>query len=638
METTTRPALTIGMAHFDDFHGLYFTVQALRLYHAANRPEIELVVVDNSPTTPHGQMVKSFLEGGGGGAGFAAVRYVAHAENTGTSATRDLIFTHATGEAVLVMDCHVLLMTDVVDRLLEYYADNPGTPDILSGPLVYDSLQHITTHFDDRWRGEMWGTWGAAWQCGCGSDGVRFALVEDAQMATPRLLQAGEVPVKSCHACGTKIPIRSWPGHEVAYADKGFRPLGHDPDEPAFEIPGMGLGTFSCRRDAWPGFNEHARGFGGEELYIHGKFRARGGRAMCLPWLRWVHRFGRPDGVRYPLTRWNKVRNYVLEFQEMGWDMDPIHAHFVATDLFAEADWARLVADPVGATETKAPGCGGCGSKTKEPFDSLEAAFSSVVAVQRDLNEHMPELRRLAGLVDRVTEFSGRQESTVAFMAGDPKALTSYQMETTKVLPRCLPLVEDRGYTVEQKRSSQVLTIDETDLLFLDGEHTYANLSGELGRYAGNVTRFIVMHDTHIYGQSGEDGGPGLMAAVGDFLRDAPEWSIISHTVQQYGLTVLGRQADDKPQLPGKITMATNLAKAVAGHVASGMGKTEDDLFVARLEVCNLCSQRNGEQCAACGCFLTQKAGMESQQCPLGLWPAAAGDTPAIPPMAGGGA
>ena len=69
MGTNHRPALTIGMAHFDDFHGLYFSVQALRVYHAAHRPEIELVVVDNSPTSPHGKMVKSFLEGGGGGVG-----------------------------------------------------------------------------------------------------------------------------------------------------------------------------------------------------------------------------------------------------------------------------------------------------------------------------------------------------------------------------------------------------------------------------------------------------------------------------------------------------------------------------------------------------------------------------------------
>jgi hypothetical protein len=39
------PALTIGMATYDDFDGVYFTVQALRLYHDLR--DTELVVVDN---------------------------------------------------------------------------------------------------------------------------------------------------------------------------------------------------------------------------------------------------------------------------------------------------------------------------------------------------------------------------------------------------------------------------------------------------------------------------------------------------------------------------------------------------------------------------------------------------------------
>ena len=49
---------------------------------------------------------------------------------------------------------------------------------------------------------------------------------------------------------------------------------------------------------AWPGFPAAFRGFGGEEAYIHEKFRRAGGRRLCLPWLRWMHRFGRP--VAFP--------------------------------------------------------------------------------------------------------------------------------------------------------------------------------------------------------------------------------------------------------------------------------------------------------------------------------------------------
>ena len=49
---------------------------------------------------------------------------------------------------------------------------------------------------------------------------------------------------------------------------------------------------------------------------------------MCLPFLRWVHRFGRPDGVKYPLTLENKLRNYFMGHLELGLDTEPIIEHF----------------------------------------------------------------------------------------------------------------------------------------------------------------------------------------------------------------------------------------------------------------------------------------------------------------------
>ena len=90
----------------------------------------------------------------------------------------------------------------------------------------------------------------------------------------------------------------------------------------------QGLGVFSCRKDAWPGFNPLFRGFGGEEGYLHEKVRQRGGRTLCLPWLRWGHRFGRPSGVPYPVLLHDKVRNYVIGHTELGLDLQPIWDHF----------------------------------------------------------------------------------------------------------------------------------------------------------------------------------------------------------------------------------------------------------------------------------------------------------------------
>ena len=85
---------------------------------------------------------------------------------------------------------------------------------------------------------------------------------------------------------------------------------------------------FSCRKDAWLSFNPRFRGFGGEEGYIHEKFRRAGRRCLCLPALRWMHRFSRPGGVPYRLTVEDKLRNYLIGHAELGMDIAPVLRHF----------------------------------------------------------------------------------------------------------------------------------------------------------------------------------------------------------------------------------------------------------------------------------------------------------------------
>jgi glycosyl transferase family 2 len=247
-------AMTIGMATYDDFDGVYFTIQGLRLYQ--DLTDTEILVVDN-----HGcDATQKFVES------VPNARYIRATRTIGT-AVRDLVFSQAKGDAVLCVDSHILFVPGAVARLRQYYADHPQTRDLLQGPLLYDDLTSISTHFEPEWRSQMWGTWSTD-------------------------------------------------------------PRGIDAEGEAFDIPSQGLGVFSCRRQAWPGFNPAFRGFGGEEGYIHEKFRQRGDRTLCLPWLRWVHRFGRPKGVPYPLTVEMKLRNYIIGFTELGLDTKEAEAHF----------------------------------------------------------------------------------------------------------------------------------------------------------------------------------------------------------------------------------------------------------------------------------------------------------------------
>jgi hypothetical protein len=252
--------LTIGMATYDDYDGVYFSLQALRMYHPEILDDTEFVVVDNHPEGRCAEPLKK-LEGS-----IANYRYVPHNDWGGTT-TREIVFAESNAELVLCMDCHVFVVPGAIEKLLAYCDASPDSKDLLQGPLVYDDLDTFSTHFEPKWREGMYGCW--------------------------------------------------------ATDDRG-----RDPDAEPFEIPMQGLGLFACRRSAWPGFNLRFRGFGGEEGYLHEKFRQAGGRALCLPFLRWMHRFNRPIGIPYVNTWDDRLRNYMIGFDEVGWDTLPVEEHF----------------------------------------------------------------------------------------------------------------------------------------------------------------------------------------------------------------------------------------------------------------------------------------------------------------------
>ncbi|HEV2311073.1 MAG TPA: glycosyltransferase family 25 protein, partial [Acidimicrobiia bacterium] len=54
----------------------------------------------------------------------------------------------------------------------------------------------------------------------------------------------------------------------------------------------------------------------------------RGRRTLCLPFLRWVHRFDRPGGTQYPNQWEDRVRNYLVGWDELGLELDEILDHF----------------------------------------------------------------------------------------------------------------------------------------------------------------------------------------------------------------------------------------------------------------------------------------------------------------------
>ena len=213
-------------------------------------------------------------------------RYVPWDEQQGTAPPRDQVFRQARGEIVVCIDAHVLIAGGALRRTLAWLDDNPQFDGLFQGPLQYDSGA-ISTHQTPTWGAGMLGQW-------------------------------------------------------------ALDPRYRDDDTPPFEIPLQGLGLFGCRRRDWLGFNPWFREFGGEEGYLHDKYRQDGRPVVLLPWLRWVHRFGAVgQHAHYPSSMRQRILNYLHARAELNQDLDDIHAHFYGVSPHGlgrdPAEWVELL-------------------------------------------------------------------------------------------------------------------------------------------------------------------------------------------------------------------------------------------------------------------------------------------------------
>lgn len=159
-----------------------------------------------------------------------------------------------------------------------------------------------------------------------------------------------------------------------------------------------------------------------------------------------------------------------------------------------------------------------------------------------DIHEHLPRLRALASGLDHVTELGTRwaDGSTVAFLAAQPTTLSCFDINDCPDLDRLRPLA-GRTHLAFTKADVLRTELVQTDLLFIDTWHRYAQLSAELWMHGAKARRYIVLHDTVTFGYHDEDGaGPGLWLAVEEFCAPGT-WRVSEHYENNNGLTILTR-------------------------------------------------------------------------------------------------
>lgn len=174
-------------------------------------------------------------------------------------------------------------------------------------------------------------------------------------------------------------------------------------------------------------------------------------------------------------------------------------------------------------------------------MSTLQSLYDTACRTNTDIHQHLPVLRSLAAQCGHVTEMGVRTaQSTIALLSAQPKVLVSYDIVDC---PAARALLPHRGQTEFSfvVGDSREITIEPTELLFIDTLHIYDQLKVELERHASKVSRWIVLHDTTTFGEHGEvRGTKGLWRAVEEFL-ELGEFKLAERRTNNNGLTTLER-------------------------------------------------------------------------------------------------
>lgn len=640
--------LTVGMPTYGDFPGVFMSITSITTYHQEVLPYIEIVVVDNGygdqRVADHSRDTENLINNLQ--RNNIRARYIRYNQVIGTAAAKQKVVEEAAAPWTLLMDSHVILPAGTLSKVLDFVSNASNNDNNLyHGTLLSETQQPIATHFDDVWRGEMWGIWGL--------------------------------------------------DHQGIY-----------PNGKPFVIFASGLGLALFRTASWPNFHPSFKGFGGEEVYIHMKYRRQGGQVYCIPWLRWIHRFGRTGSSAPPATIIDKVRNYIIGHKDLGLSLDRVYNHFVLgknedgstykVNTIPESVWNSLVQEEIDYTPTKTMretteqnnpqtvstpeykqtlpdqtqaqqpqtysnppnqavvqsrgGCGQCGSRTTttpepapyetptpdEIYQLLQKAWQWVAEKQVQnillVNLVHPQLleqlaNTIPGRIYIFHHYSGIQPNT-------PEVAMIEKINTQ------FPYLEDNNPKIAAHVTFDVIEtahmIPPADVVVIyPNKYDMETVDKYLNAFMNKANKRIVIPGGAKYGYVTPDHKPGLYNAIIKNTRERKQekWSVVKHIQDGYGLTVISKFPEDKPALPNKLKMAANFIKAVSKHVMDGLAKVPRKLFELRLAQCEICEHRttdpeNGlDRCSVCGCYLAEwpngnpgKAAWRSEICPIGKW------------------
>lgn len=170
-------------------------------------------------------------------------------------------------------------------------------------------------------------------------------------------------------------------------------------------------------------------------------------------------------------------------------------------------------------------------------------------ALTSDIYLHLPILHQYASECLSVTEIGlgTTANSVLAFLKGC-KNVTSIDIDP---MPKVVASVKEYAESIGSNwnficKDSRLEPIEETDFLFIDGEHSYRAVKRELELHAPQVRRYIGFHDVVSFASRNENPNEigskfieGIVPAIFEFLVQNPWWRIDYYSPYCNGLLIL---------------------------------------------------------------------------------------------------
>ena len=161
------------------------------------------------------------------------------------------------------------------------------------------------------------------------------------------------------------------------------------------------------------------------------------------------------------------------------------------------------------------------------------------------MRPYLPTLKLRASKVRHATEFGFNMGfSATAILAGLPRGgiLNSYDIRAHPMGYGLLRWANDEGKDFHfHHRSSLDIEIVPTEMLFIDSLHTADQLGMELLKHKHQVVRYLVLHDTAVHWEEGENGGRGLRGPI-EHLMSSGEWKLTHQEDHGCGMMVFVKE------------------------------------------------------------------------------------------------